>query len=123
MPENQSPALGFVHLINQTVATTVVTDECLTQTFARLAGTTVKDNNTSCRLKRVPGMPAAEGNCRRVLPSVPTGCVRVRVILQPSSLQPSSTSRMAANVQKLGEELTDEAELLAGRFSAMRRAR
>jgi len=118
MPENQSPALGFVHLINQTVATTEVADECLTQTFARLAGTMVKNNNTSCRLKRVLGMPATERNRRRVLPSVPTGCVRVRVVLQPSS-----TSRMAANVRKLGEELTVEAESLARRFSAMHRAR
>ncbi len=118
MPENQSPALGFVHLINQTVATTVVTDECLTQTFARLAGTTVKDNNTSCRLKRVLGMPATEGNRRWVSPLASTGCVRVRIVLQPSS-----TSRMAANVRKLGDELIVEAELLAKRFSAMRRAR
>ena len=118
MPENRSPAIGFVHLTNQAVATTAVTDECLTQTFARLAGTTVEDNNISCRLKHVLGMPVTEGNRRRVLPSASTGCVRVRIILQPSS-----TSRMAANVRKLGDELTAEAELLAERFSAMYRAR
>ena len=118
MPENQSPVLGFVHLIDQSVATTAITDECLTQTFARLAGTMVKDNNTSCRLKHILGVPAAKGNRWRVLPSVPTGCVRVQAILQSRS-----TSRMVANVRKLGEELTDEAELLAGRFSATRRAR
>ena len=117
MPENQSPTLGFVHLINQTVPTTAVTDECLTQTFARLAGTMVR-NNTSCRLKRALDMPATTEYLRRVLPSVPTGCVRVRVVLQPSS-----TSRMAANVRKLGDELTVEAELLAKRFLAVHRAR
>ncbi len=118
MPENQSSALGFVHLTNQALAMTEMADECLTQTFARLAGTTVKDNNTSCRLKRVLGMRATKGNYRSVLPSVPTDCVRVRVILQPSS-----TSRMAANVRKLSDELTVEAELLAKRFLAVRRAR
>ena len=118
MPENQIPAIGFLHLFNQTVATTEVTDECLTQTFARLAGTTVKDNNTSRPLKRNLGLPALERNRRWVIPSVPTGCVRVQVVLQSRS-----TSRMAANVRKLDEELTVEAELLTGHFTAMRRAR